>query len=160
MKISRKLLLITMLFSIWVVLIGCGIGLPKIPGLPGGSASTPWTDVPAFPGSTQNPNEALGTTLFNQAQASSKSKMETIILHTDKTPAEIAAFYSDAMMKGNGWGFGMDGTADTACSQDKMEGQPRAICDYFKKERTGAKLLWTSSPALTQMGPAAPALSW
>jgi hypothetical protein len=140
MKLKRPLLVFMLLFSAWTIVIGCGIGLPKIPALPGGSSSTPWTDVPAFPGATQNPNEALGTSLFNQAQADKKSKMETIIFHTDKKPAEIVAFYNDDKMKTKGWLLGMDGTADTGCTQDKLEGQPRAICEFYKKTTEGREI--------------------
>jgi len=143
MKKQNKLSVITLLISAGLLIIACGLPLPKMPGLPGGSATTPWADVPAFPGSTVNANEALGTSLFNQAQAKDKSKMETVILHTDKTPADVAAFYSDKMMKDNGWGFGMDGSADTGCTQDKLEGQPRAICEYFKKDKDGREISLT-----------------
>jgi hypothetical protein len=137
MKRNRKIWVFALLVGIWITLIACGL---PIPGIPGGSASTPWADVPAFPGATQNPNEALGTSLLNQAQSDSQSKVETEILHTDKIPSDIAAFYSDEMMKSKGWGLGRDGTSDKACTQDKLEGQPRAICEYAKKDADGREI--------------------
>jgi hypothetical protein len=140
MKPNHKFLTFSLIITAWVFIISCGIGMPKIPGLPGGSASTPWADVPAFPGATQNPNEALGTSLFNQAQANEKSKMETVIFHTDKKPPEIAAFYNDEMMKSKGWLFGMDGTDETGCTQDKYEGQPRTMCTFYKKNEEGREI--------------------
>jgi hypothetical protein len=134
MKHNRKIWVFALLVGVWITLIACGL---PIPGIPGGSASTPWADVPAFPGATQNPDEALVTSLANQAQSDSKSKVETVILHTDKIPSDIAAFYNDEMMKSKGWGLGLDGTSDKACTQDKLEGQPRAICLYVKKDADG-----------------------
>jgi hypothetical protein len=133
-KINKKFVFIGLIFT-WILAVGCGIGLPKMPGLPDSSAATLWADVPAFPGASQHLNEQIGTSLFNQAQANEKSKMETIILYTDKKPPEIAAFYNDEMMKKQGWA--PESTGETGCTQDKMEGDPRAICSFTKKDAQG-----------------------
>ena len=136
MNIKQKGLVIVVLIAAWVIVIGCGIGLPKLPGLPGSSASMPWADVPAFPGSTQDMKESMATSLFNQAQASEKSKMETVLFYTDKKTSDVAAFYNDEMMKKAG-NWGPDFSSSTGCTQDKLEGEPRAICSFIKKDADG-----------------------
>ncbi len=121
-------------------LLACDIasGIPGLSGLPGmGGAQAMWSDVPAFEGATQDAKEALGAGIFNQAQADQKSKMETLLYRTSKQPADVAAFYNDDRMKSFGWSPQGLGNAKSGCYQDLYEGQPRAICQFSKKNEEG-----------------------
>jgi hypothetical protein len=136
---NHKVGLLMLITAVWFTLIACGIGLPKLPGMPSGDTSGLWSDVPMFKGATQDANEALGTTLFNQAQADQKSKMETLIFHTDKQPSDVADFYTDALMKKQGWAPN-NFSNSAGCTTDTYEDQPRAICMFSKKDADGRKV--------------------
>ncbi|MCL4395011.1 MAG: hypothetical protein M1482_09460 [Chloroflexi bacterium] len=133
--------LATLAFAV-VVLSACGIGgAPSVAGLvPNASAQQMWPDVPAFQGATQDPKEALGTSLFNQAQADQKSKMETMIFRTSRAPSEVADFYTADLMKTNGWDVSETSFSPTGCSQDHYENQPRTICSFSKKNEEGREI--------------------
>jgi hypothetical protein len=127
------------------VLTACGLmsslpvsGISALAGASGQQAM--WTDVPAFEGATQDAKEALGTSLFNQAQATEKSKMETMLFRTAKSPQDVAAFYTGDRMKQLGWAPMGLGSSSNGCTQDHFEGQARTICEFGKKNEEGRSI--------------------
>jgi hypothetical protein len=126
---------IALLGTLMFALLACDV-MSVIPGLPAAQQQM-WSDVPAFTGATQDAKEALGAGVFNQAQADQKSKMETLLFRTTKPPADVAAFYTDDRMGSLGWTPQGLGNAKSGCYQDNYEGQPRAICQFVKKNEEG-----------------------
>ncbi len=106
----------------------------------GGGQQAMWSDVPAFPGATQDPTDALATSMFNGAQAGQKSGMQTLLFQTSKSPQDVAAFYTDDLMKQQGWTVFEVSFSKSGCSQDHYEGQPRTICEFTKKSPEGREL--------------------
>ncbi len=127
-----------------IALSACGMAsqVQTVANVVNASTSTQpiWSDVPAFEGATQDPKEGLGTSLFNQAQADQKSKMETMIFHTTKSPADIAGFYTQARMSEKGWTPQGLGTSQGGCLQDHYDGQPRAMCSFMRKNEEGREI--------------------
>lgn len=138
---NRKIFFwITLLGTLMFALLACDV-MGAIPGLPGASKpQTMWSDVPAFEGATQDPKDALATGIFNQSQADQKSKAETLLFRTSKIPADVAAFYTDERMKQLGWTPQGLGNAKSGCYQDNYEGQPRAICQFTKKNEESRQI--------------------
>jgi hypothetical protein len=146
-KMNKKMLgLLLVVPALTFLLLACDV-MSFVPGLGGaggvgGSSSQQamWPDVPAFEGATQDPKDALGTSLFNNAQSGQASGMRTLIFKTSKTPPDVAAFYTVDRMKQNGWSVSESSFSDTGCSQDHYEGQPRTICAFSKKSPEGREL--------------------
>ena len=75
---------------------GCGTSQPNPSAAPLPGVTTLWPDVPAFADATPDLDS---NRFFN----SSPSQMMTIDYHSNRAPSEVAAFYSDALMRQNGW---------------------------------------------------------
>jgi hypothetical protein len=141
-KVSGLLALAAvLLFAVTACGLMSSIPVPGVGALVGGGGQQAmWPDVPAFEGATQDAKEALGASLFNQAQASEKSKMETMLFRTAKSPQDVAAFYTLDRMKQQGWSPQGLGSSSNGCSQDHYEGQPRTICEFGKKNEEGRSI--------------------
>jgi hypothetical protein len=100
MNIKRTGYIFTLLIAAWLLVIACGLGSsgPKATPTPVAGLTSLWPDVPVFPDSTPDP----ATNFFNQFNQASPAMM-TYIFYTDKQPADVAAFYTDDLMKTQGW---------------------------------------------------------
>lgn len=84
----------------WLLVIACGLGstAAKATPTPVFGLTSLWPDVPLVPDATPDP----ATNFLNQFNQMSPAMM-IMIFYTDKQPADVAAFYSDDVMKGQGW---------------------------------------------------------
>ena len=102
-----------------------------------------WSDVPPMDGLTLSDMEAmppfikltmrlvLGNLgrLNPEGMDQSTGKIDWIAYTTDKTPVDVEAFYTDALMNPNGWD-----TNPTPCISGSDQGAPQvgAVCIYQK----------------------------
>jgi hypothetical protein len=100
MNAKRTGFIFTLLAAVWLLVVACGLGSSgaKPTPTPVIGLTSLWPDVPVFPDSTPDP----ATNFFNQFNQASPAMM-TFIFYTDKQPADVAAFYTDDMMKAQGW---------------------------------------------------------
>jgi len=89
-----------LLIATWFLVIACGLGsaVAKATPTPVFGLASLWPDVTLFPDAAPDP----ATNFLNQFNQVSPAMM-TMIFYTDKQPADVAAFYSDDMMKEQGW---------------------------------------------------------
>jgi len=166
MNTKRRGFILVLLAFIGLSVMACGFGLPGSSSAQ--ATSTPkigltslWPDVPVFPGSTAD--EA--TNLINQFNQADPAMM-TYIFYTDKSPADLVAFYTDDVMKGQGWvpqpyavvkwfsvGHGEgpqihDNYTPGGCGLGTSNGQQVAYCTFSKTDEAGqmVQLIITISP--------------
>ena len=155
MNIKRIGIVFTLLTIIGLMLAACSEPkLPTAPTAPMPGVTTLWPDVPPYPEAT--PNADLNF-FFNTAPTANDVD-RSIQYYTAKTPAEIAAFYTDALMKDQGWtpqayndvkhfsvGHGQGQQINTVtdnggCSLFDYHGQPNGLCWFSKKDDQGREI--------------------
>ena len=95
-----------------------------------GTVATLWPDVPPFAGATKADLEIpLGARLA--IRAFMRGKINFIAFNTDKTPADVQAFYTKARMKEAGWD-----TDEKGCIGDTEDQEAHGATCFFKR-RTG-----------------------
>ncbi len=164
MNTKKTITIFISIAAVWMAAIACGIGLPsspktEAPSMPDTGATTLWPDVPPFPDATP---DATMNLFFSQVPSDA---MKSLVYYTDKQPADVASFYTDALMKAQGWvpqtmdvvkfftienggGPQMKTGEITGCYADVYQGQPRAFCEFTKTDDQGqdVELTITASP--------------
>ena len=140
-----------LLVATWFLVIACGLGstVAQATPTPAFGLTSLWPDVPLFPGAAPDP----AASFLNQFNKVSPAMM-TMIFYTDRQSADVAAFYSDDMMKGQGWtpqpyavvkwfsvGEGQgpqihDNFTSGGCQTGTRNGQPIAYCTFSKTDDT------------------------
>ncbi len=155
MNTKRKISILISIAVAGMMVMACGLlslpGSPKAAptSFPGAdAASSLWPDVPSFPGATPDTTTNL---FFSQIPSDA---MKNLVFYTDKQPADVAAFYTDDLMKTQGWQpqsadvvkfltLEQGGQPQTktgsisGCYADVYNGQPRAVCIFTKTDDQG-----------------------
>jgi len=156
--------LIALLTVVCLLSTACGSGssIAEATSTPVAGVTSLWPDVPLFPGSTPD----MATNLFFNQADSAASAMIPLIFYTDKQPADVAAFYTDDLMKNQGWmpqpyavvnwfsvGHGEgpqihDNFTPGGCGLGKYHDQQIAYCTFSKTDEEGqmVQLTITVSP--------------
>jgi hypothetical protein len=98
---SKRISFLFALFSFLLLSIACGLFAPATneTSKPANAEQTSvWPDVPLYPNATPDPANAY-LSIFNQ----STQGMMTMIFYTDQNPADVVTYYTDDMMKQQGW---------------------------------------------------------
>jgi hypothetical protein len=105
----------------------------KLSGDPkAGTVANLWPDVPPFAGATKADLEIpLGARLA--IRAFMRGKVNFIAFTTDKSPADVQAFYTKERMKAAGWT-----AADEGCIGDTEDQEAHGATCFFKR-RDGTK---------------------
>ena len=120
--------------------------LPGAAGSSGGTVSDLWPDVPKMDGMTVLKQDVplevrLMVQTFFAAASGNQGSVDFIGYSTDKSPADVVAYYSADRMTSAGW----DSTEQTGCIADTSSTTPTAqggICLFGKtaKDNTGTLL--------------------
>lgn len=120
--------------------------LSSATGSGGGTVSDLWPDVPKMDGMTVLQQDVpvevrLMVQTFFAAASGNQGSVDFIGYSTDKSPADVVAYYSADRMKSAGW----DSTEQTGCIADTTSSTPTAqggICLFGKtaKDNTGTLL--------------------
>ena len=118
----------------------------------GGTVSDLWPDVPKMDGITiiqqDMPLEfKLMVQTFFAAASSNQGSINFIAYTTDKTPADVVAYYSTDRMKTAGW----DSTDQTGCVADTSSSTPSAqggICLFGKTAKDNSGTLLAIVPSV------------
>ena len=115
-------------------------------GSSAGTVTDLWPDVPKMDGITTIQQDMplefrLMVQTFFAAASGNQGSVNFIAYQTDKTPADVVAYYSTDRMKSAGW----DSTEQTGCIADTSSSTPTAqggICLFGKtaKNKTGTLL--------------------
>ena len=127
-KALTVLLVLTMFLT-----MGCGM-VSSLFGGGGGGARQMWSDVPTMDGlKSESMDLPLAARLAIQAVF--QGAIDYASFTTDKTPADVQAFYSAEKMKEAGWDAG-----DMGCIGDAQGGAATggAVC-FFTKDTNGKK---------------------
>jgi len=116
---NRKKIGLALSFS-WLLAVACGFyglfGTKPTSEPDTTNTNTPFSDVPLFPGSTPD-------TEFNMAANFPDSPVIDMVFYTENTPDDVIAFYTNELMKEQGW-----------------DPQPYNIVDHFPDEGFGPQV--------------------
>jgi hypothetical protein len=143
MGIVKRQFLVVIVAAVAMLVSACSPNPPSADAAPVPGQTVLWSDVPVFKDSTPD----LNTNQFINQLA---TQMFSLTYYSPKTPAEVAAFYSDDLMAKNGWspqshdivnhfsvGHGQGaqipkGETSGGCEMDEFHGQPGALCTFSK----------------------------
>ena len=127
MKTKFMFALMIVFALLW--LAGCGaVNTLTGGGKGGGTVVNLWSDVPSFQGANKVDVE-LPLVARIAITAAGRGKFDFIVYQTDKSTAEVQAFYSPDRMKAAGWQ-----SSDQACVGSGDTGGSGGICSFTKQE--------------------------
>ena len=123
----KRMLRFTGLFALVLAMLACA--LPGVPGLPGAGAQPTtiaalWPDVPQMDGTTKTDVQVpafvnlLLTIMGKQVLGGAQDAQWADFTSTTKTPADVQAFYTPALMTSNGWAASDQSTCVTGADQN------------------------------------------
>jgi hypothetical protein len=127
-NILKKMALSATLAIVVLMTASCGGFL----GGSGGTATALWSDVPPMEGATLNRDLQLPVVARVALQAASQGNFEFVAYVTDKSPQDVANFYTNERMSAQGWTAENGGC--TSLSGDSGTTAGGGFCLFSRKD--------------------------